>query len=149
MNEVRGSVLDIFDLLEYDAFFLIYLAIIKKGVLGQIEYYIHRPRKMLVEDLGEITGLLSTGKGVKDASDGLEIRGNLRGILVPGALENHMLDEMGNTGVFLVLIARADIDPEPQGDRADIRNGLGDNFEAIRKNCPFIARILADQCYRL
>jgi len=68
-----------------------------------------------------------------------------------GSFENHVLNEMRNAVPLQVFIARAGLDPDTNGDRADMLHLLGQNNQTVRENSRWILRFsstifLANDC---
>ncbi len=62
---------------------------------------------------------------------------------VSGALEHHVLDEMGDAVVLGLLVARAGLDPDPDGDRADVLHLLGDHSQTVGQDfAPDVAQFI-------
>jgi len=84
---------------------------------------------------GEADGLLA-GEGVEIAADSVHLAGDLRGGARGGALEDHMLDEVRDAVLGGRLVARAGVHPDAHGDAADVRDALGEDEQAVRKDSP-------------
>ena len=50
------------------------------------------------------------------------------------ALEQHVLDEMGNAAAIGALVARPAREPHPNADRADLGHPLGEKTKAVIEN---------------
>ena len=66
--------------------------------------------------------------------NGIKFFGNLIGGTPAGALENHVLDKVGNPAFAFGFIPGTHIDPHPHGHRARVRQFLGQNPNAVIKN---------------
>ena len=73
---------------------------------------------MLVQDLGMKTGVFLAGKGIGEATDGIELLGDLQAVALVGALKDHMLDKMGNAVICGHLVPRTHVDPNTERNGA-------------------------------
>src|SRR6266566_2830397 len=90
--------------------------------------------QVLVKNFGVEANLFLGSEGVKHAADGVHFAGDGFGGAPLGALENHVLHEMGQAVLFRHFAARAVAGPDAHGDGAHVRHGLGDNHEAVGQN---------------
>ena len=81
----------------------------------------------MVGDTGVDDRVLSRRGRVQLAAEPVEDLGDvLRRVLVR-ALEEQVLDEVGDAGALIALVARAGPDPVAERDRADVAQALGDD----------------------
>ena len=76
------------------------------------------------------------GEGVEIAADGVDLAGELLGGARGGALEDHVLDEVGDAVEGGGLVARAGGDPDAHGDGADVGDGFGEDEQAVGEDGP-------------
>ena len=99
VDEVVGRVLDHLDLFEDD----LLLALDLGGVEGrrgdQVREHVDGQRQMLVEHLDEVAGVFLGGEGVEVPADRVDLLGDVFGGAGGGALEEHVLDEVGDAFV--------------------------------------------------
>src|SRR5205823_3903320 len=75
--------------------------------------------------------VLLGGEGVHLTAHGFHGLGDvLRGALF-GPLEQQVLEEVGDAGQARLLVARADVDPEPDRHRVRVRHAFGDDADPI------------------
>ncbi len=95
------------------------------GRKNEIGNDVKRDRQMLVENLGVEADLFLGGEGVEHAANGIHFAGDRFGRAALGAFEDHVLHEM-REAIFLVdFAARAVANPDPDGNGANVRHGLG------------------------
>src|SRR5262249_53221174 len=75
------------------------------------------------------------GKGVQAAAARLDLIRDLSGVAGRRTLEEHMLDEVGDAADVLLLIARADPDPQADRNRLDVRHGFRHDAHTIAERC--------------
>jgi hypothetical protein len=71
------------------------------------------------------------GEGVQVAADGIHLAGDELGGAGAGALEEHVLDEVGNAVGFGGLAAGAGLDPHAHGDGAEVFHALGQDDQTV------------------
>ncbi len=95
VDEVVGVVLVHLDLFEDDALFAFEVGLGELGVQDEVGEDVEGGRHVLVEHLDvEADGLLA-GEGVEVAADGVDLAGDVLRGAGGGALEDHVLDEVG------------------------------------------------------
>ena len=87
--------------------------------------------EVLVEEAGVEGRVLLGGEGVHLAADGLDRLGDLASRALFGALEQQVLEEVGDAGQFRTLVPRPDIDPEAERHRAYVGHPLADETDAV------------------
>ncbi len=90
-------------------------------------------RQMLVEDAGVVAHEFFRGEGVEHAPDAVGLARDIFGRAARSALENHVLDEMRNAVQLDGLAARAVLQPDADGNAANVRHRLSDDHEAVGK----------------
>ena len=93
-----------------------------------------RERQVLVEHLDVVAGVFLGGEGVELAADRVDRLGDVFGRPRRRALEEHVLDEMGDAAALGRFVARAARQPDADADRADLRHPLGENTKAVIEN---------------
>ena len=77
--------------------------------------------------------LLATGIGVQHPTDRFDLLGDGAGAALLGALEGHMLKQVGNAHLAGLFVAAAGIDPDAQGGAFKLTHGVADHRQAIGK----------------
>ncbi len=131
VDEVVGVVFVHLDLFEDDALLAGDVLGREGGVEDEVGEEIEGGGDVLVEDLDVEADHLFAGEGVEVAADGVDLAGELLGGAGGGALEDHVLDEVGDPVEGGGLVAGAGADPGAHGDAADVGHGLGEDEEAI------------------
>ena len=86
---------------------------------------------VVVENLEVEADGLFAGEGVEVAADGVDFAGKLLSGAVGGALEDHVLDEMGDAVDGGGFVAGAAVDPDTHGYGAKVRHALGKDEETV------------------
>ena len=90
---------------------------------------VDRRRQVLVEDLDVVAGVFLRRERVELAADGVDRLGDVLGGARAGALEEHVLDEMGDAAAVDGLVPRPARQPDAEADGPDVRHRLGDEAE--------------------
>ncbi len=98
---------------------------------------------MLVQDLDvEADGFLA-GEGVEVAADSVHFAGDALGGARFGALEDHVLDKVGDAVDLGQLVARASANPNAHGDGADVIHFFSQNREPVgQDSAAYVAFII-------
>src|SRR6185295_13805460 len=105
MDVIVRGVLRLRDLLQdYRSFALDFLGI-ETGVEKDIAEQIDGQRQILVKNLGVIAGVFFGRKGIDHAADSIHLFGDLRRGAPLGALEEQMLDKVGNAVLGFAFMA--------------------------------------------
>ena len=124
MDEVLRVVVDHRDLFEHDLALGVDLD--ERRVVDHADDHIQRRLEPVVGDAGVDEGRLPRGGGVQLTAEPVEdLRDLLCGVRAR-ALEEQVLDEVGDPRARVCLVPRAGADPEAERDGADTRNVLGD-----------------------
>ena len=91
-------------------------------------------RQMLVEHLDVVAGVFLRRERVQLAADGVDGLGDVLGRSRRGALEEHVLDEVGDAALLRGLVAGPARQPDADADRAHVRHPLGEEAEAVSKH---------------
>ncbi len=130
-NQIVRIVFLHLDLFQNHAAFPLHLIGIEPRVEDQIRKNVECQGKMVIQDLGAVTGGFLSREGIQVAADRVHLLGDRFGGAPPGALEQQVLHEMGHAVQFRGFAARAGLDPDPQGNGTDMRHALGENREPI------------------
>ena len=101
------------------------------GVEDEVGEQVEGGGDVFVEDLDVEADGFFAGEGVEVAADGVDFAGELLGGAGGGALEDHVLEEVGDAVDGERLVARAGVDPDAHGDGAEVRHLLGEDEEAV------------------
>jgi hypothetical protein len=125
VHELLRRVLVHRDLLEHDLPLLVDLG--ERGGEDHVGHHLERRLDVMIRDAGVDDGVLAGGRSVQLGAHGVERLGDLLRVEAARALEQEVLDEMGDAGALGALVARADVDPEAERDRANTGDPLGDD----------------------
>ena len=89
-------------------------------------------RQVLVEHLDVVAGVFLRREGVEVAADRVDLLGDVLGRAVLGALEEHVLDEVGDAAAGVALVAGSAGQPDADRHAPHVRHRLGDEAEAGR-----------------
>ena len=103
---------------------------------------VDRERQVLVEDLDVVARVFLGGERVHLAADGVDRLRDVLGAAGGGALEEHVLDEMGDAALLPRLMARTARQPHADAHRAHVRHPLGEETEPVGKH------VADDRCLR-
>ncbi len=131
VDEVVGIVFVHLDLFEDDALFLGDVFGGEGGVEDEVGEEVEGGGDVFVEDLEVEADGFFAGEGVEVAADGVDFAGELLGGARGGALEDHVLDEVGDAVDGGGLVAGAGVDPDAHGDGAEVGHALGEDEEAV------------------
>ena len=133
VDQIVGGVLDHLDLLEDHLLLAVDLVGRERRMQHQIREDVERPRQVFVHHLDVVARVFLRREGIEVAAHRVELlRDVLRGATF-GALEEHVLDEVGDPALLGRLVARPARQPDAEAHRADVGHGLGDEPDAIRK----------------
>ena len=133
VDEIVGSVLDHLDLFEDHLLLALDLVDRKRRVQHQVRQDVEGPRQVLVHHLDVVAGVLLRRERVEVAAHRVELLRDLLRAAPLGALEEHVLDEVGDAALLGVLVTGATSQPHAETHRADMRHGLGDEPDAVRE----------------
>ena len=102
-------------------------------VQHQVGQHVERDRHVLGQRLYVEADGLFAGKGVQVPADRIHFAGDVLGRTGARALENHVLDKVGDSVGLRGLATRTGLDPHPHRDRAEVFHPLGQNDQAIRQ----------------
>ena len=136
-HDVLRAVLGHGDLLEHDALFARHLLRIERAPKNDVRKHVDRFFEILVQRLHVEAGALLCGECVEVRPDRVHFRGNVRSAARFGALEEHVLDEVGNARLRVRLKDRARVDPHADRHRAHRRHMLRHHADAVFENGRF------------
>jgi len=131
LHQVIRAVLLHLDLFQDDALFLFDVLVAEERVKHQVGQHVEGARQVLVENLGVEAHQLLAGEGVQVAADRIHRARDLLRRAIRGALEQHVLDEVGDAVAIRGLAPRAGGDPHAHRNRAHVRHSLGNDAQAI------------------
>ena len=134
VDQIVGRVLDHLDLFENHLLLAFDVVFLERGVKDDVGEDVERERQVLVEHLDVIAGVLFGGEGVELPADRIDFLSDVFGRAAGRALEEHVLDEVGDAAALVGLVARAARQPHPDADGTDVRHGLGDESKAVVEN---------------
>ena len=134
VDEVVRRVLDHLDLFEDDLLLALDVVGAERRVHHDVGEHVDGERQVLVEHLDVVARVFLGGERVHLAADGVDRLGDVLGAPGRRALEEHVLDEMGDAALLLRLVARAARQPDADADRAHVRHPLREETETIRKH---------------
>ena len=131
VDEILRVVLDHGDLLEHDLALGVELG--EGGLVDHPDHDVERRLQSIVRNARVEDGCLARRGGVELAAEAVEDLRDLLGGMPRGALEEQVLDEVGDPRAVIGLVPRARADPEAERDRADAGNLLADHALAGRE----------------
>ena len=140
VHEIFGIILRHLDFFEDDGFFARDFFFGELRREDQIGKNVECRGQMLVDDAGVEADQLLRGECVEHAADAIGFARDVFGGAAFGALEHHVLDEMGDAVQSARFAPRAVLEPDADGNRADVRHRLGNDHEAIREDFRFVYR---------
>ena len=93
--------------------------------------------EILAQHARVIRGRVDAGRGVELAANRLDLLGDVLGAAPRGALEGHVLEEMGDAMLGQALAAAAGANPDAKRHRLDVGPGMAHHGEAIRQSGQF------------
>jgi hypothetical protein len=133
VNQIVGGVLDHLDLFEDHLLLALDLVEREGGMEHQVRQDVEGPRQVLVHHLDVVAGVFLRRERVEVAAHRVELLRDVLGGATFGALEEHVLDEVGDAALLGHLVPRAAGEPHTEAHRAHVRHGLGDEPDAVRK----------------
>src|SRR6266853_5576794 len=125
--------------------FFFYIFGIELGPQNEIGNDVEGNREMLVEHFGVETNLFFGGEGVQHSADGIHLsRYGFRGAPF-GALEDHVLHEMGQPVLFQHFAARTVAHPNTDRDRTYVGHRLRNDHQAIGEDV--LANVASLRCH--
>ncbi len=131
VDEVLGVVHFHLQLFENDTLLLLDVGSVEARIQDEVGEQIECDGQVLVQDLDVVADQFLRGVGVKIAACRIGLPRDLLGRSIGRSLEEHVLDEVRDAVVFGCFSARAGADPHTYADRSDMRNGLGNDSNAV------------------
>ena len=132
-DQIVRRVGDAVDLFEDHVPLGLEIALAEQRTAHQIGEDVHRERKVLVEHVGLVAGVVAAGEGVEAAAAHLELERELPGRPPLGALEHHVLEQMGDAHLLGPLVRAGGAHVDPDGRRADARQPFGEDDQPVRR----------------
>ena len=133
VHQIVGCVLDHLDLFEDDALLALDVGGRERRVHHDVAEQIDGERQMLIEDLDVVTGVLLGREGVQLAANRVNRLRDDLGRPAGGALEEHVLDKVGDAAFRIGFVARPASQPDADRGRPDVRHRLGQEPQARRQ----------------
>ena len=132
-HEIVGRVLHAVDLLQNHVALGLQIALAQEGPAHQVGEDVHRQRQIGVEHVGLVAGGVPPGVGVETAAPDLELQRQVARAAPLGALEHHVLEQMGDPHLLgpLVRAGRPDVDPD--GGRPHAGQRFGVDHHPVRR----------------
>ena len=134
VDEVVGRVLDHLDLFEDHLLLALDIVRTERGVQHDIGQDVDGQRQVLVEHLDVVAGVFLRGEGVELPPDRIDRLRDVFGRTRRRALEQHVLDEMGDPAALGGFMPRPPGEPDADTDRTDLGHLLGEETEAVVEN---------------
>jgi hypothetical protein len=131
VDQVVGGVLHHLDLLEDDRLLLLDVVGGEPRVTEDVGEQIDREGQVLVEHAHVEAGVLLGRERVHVPPHRVDRAGDVLGRAGGGALEDQMLDQVGDAAQRLGLRPRARLHPDADRHRAHVRHRLGDEANAV------------------
>ena len=129
VDEIVRRVLDHLDFFEDDLLLAFDLVRLEGRPAHDVRQQIHRQRHVLVEHLDVVAGVFLRRERVELAADRIDRLRDVFGTPGVGALEQHVLDEVGDAAALVALVPRPPGQPDPDRHRSHVRHRLGDEPE--------------------
>ena len=121
-NDVVRGVVGLADLLQHDRAFAGQLVRVEHRVLQNVGDDIESERHVVGQHLGVVGGVLAARVGVQVAADRLDLLGDVERRAPLGALEGHVLEQVGDAVDLCRFVAGADVDPGADRHRLHVRH---------------------------
>ena len=122
------------DLLEDDVLLAFEFLRVEDRVRQDVAEDIEGERNVVLEHPGVVGGGLDAGRGIDLAADLLDLLGDFGGGAGPGALEGHVLEQVGQPVLLVPLRARAGADPDAERGAFKVIHFMRDDSEAGFQN---------------
>ena len=130
-DEVVGRVVHAVDLLEHHVALEGEVLVAEQRPADQVGEDVDGQRQVGVEDVGLVAGVVAAGVGVEAPAPHLELERDLVRGAPLGALEHHVLEQMGDPHHGASLVGAGGPDPDPQCGRAHPRQLLRQEGAAV------------------
>ena len=102
---------------------------------------VDRQRRVLGQDAGVVIGVFDAGRGVQLAADGLDLFSNVPRRPAFGALEGHVLQQVGDAVLMHGFRPRPGSNPDAERRRLQIGHLIGDDRHPVFENRCFYIHI--------
>jgi len=119
------------DLFDDDALFTLQLFGIDEGVEHHVGENVDAVLDFTGKDAAVIARHLLVGECIEGAAPAFDFFGDLAGSSGVGALEEHVLDEVGDAGLVLFFVTAAGLAPESHGGGLDVGDGLDQDADPV------------------
>ena len=130
-EKLLGSILDGAQLLEDHGPLALNLLLLEQRIQNDVRDQLEGILEVNVEHVGVVTSVLFGGESVELTTHGIDLEGDLLGRAIGGPLEQHVLDEVGDTRLFGRFEARTHLHPHTEAGGAYRRHTFGDDDEVI------------------
>ena len=113
VDEIVGIILVHFDLFQNDAPLTSDILNGEDRVEYQIAEYVESNRQVLIENFNVETDAFLRRESIHIAADRVYLPSDLFRRAIPGSLENHVLNEMGDAIPLRIFVSGAGFDPYP------------------------------------
>jgi hypothetical protein len=137
VDEVFGVIHFHLQLFKDYALFFFDVVFFEERVADQIGHHVEGLGQMLIEDFYVVANQFLGGEGIETASDGVNRAGDLFGGSILGALEHHVLNEVGDAEFMRLLLAGSGADPNTYGDAPNVPHTFGDHTDPIGQSGTF------------
>ena len=121
-DDVVGRIARFAELLQHDVLLALEIGRVEMRRADQVGDQLDAERQMLGQQRGREAGAVAVGPGVEVAADILDRLADLARLAAAGALEHHMLEQVGEAVELRRLVARAGIGIEADRDGLDARH---------------------------
>ena len=134
VDQIVGRVLDHLDLFEDHLLLALDVFFGEERIADQIGEDVDRERQMLVENLEVIAGVFLRRERIDLAADRIDLLRDFFGAPSRSALEEHVLDEVRDAGMFGGFVTRSARQPDADGDRPNVWHPLGGEADTVGKH---------------
>ena len=134
VDQVVRIVLVHLDLFEDDALLACDVFAGKGGMKDEVGEDVERGLSLLFKHLDVEADIFLAGEGIQVAAHAVDLAGDLLGGAGGGALEDHVLDKVGDAVALGRLIPRSTGNPDTHGKAVHVRHPLGKDEHAVGQN---------------
>jgi hypothetical protein len=124
------------DLLQDHVPFRFEIALPEERAAYQVGKDLERQRQIGIEHMSLIAGVIPAGEGIETASTDLELQGELARAPPLGALEDHVLEEVGDTHLAAPFVSAGRADVDTERCRAHAGQPLREDDQPVRRSGP-------------
>ena len=104
---------------------------IERGVQHDVRQDVDGQRQVLVQHLDVVAGVFLRRERIELAADRVDRLRDILGRPRPGALEEHVLDKVGDAVQLRLFVPRSGLDPNADRDGADVLHLLGQHNQTV------------------